>query len=71
MTVKRLDSNQPDSFTFNKEDNDLIEKILKNYPKDRKQSAVVPSLYIAQKEQVVGFLKKQYQKLLKFLICLK
>ena len=49
MTVKRLDSNQPDSFTFNKEDNDLIEKILKNYPKDRKQSAVVPSLYIAQK----------------------
>ena len=30
MTVKRLDSNQPDSFTFNKEDNDLIEKILKN-----------------------------------------
>ena len=49
MTVKRLDSNQPDSFSFNKEDNDLIEKILKNYPKDRKQSAVVPSLYIAQK----------------------
>lgn len=49
MTVKRLDINQPDSFTFNKEDNDLIKKILKNYPKDRKQSAVVPSLYIAQK----------------------
>ena len=23
MTVKRLDSNQPDSFSFNKEDNDL------------------------------------------------
>ena len=58
MTVKRLDSNQPDSFTFNKEDNDLIEKILKNYPKDRKQSAVVPSLYIAQK-RAGGWLPEQ------------
>ena len=49
MTVKRLDSNQPETFSFSKKDNELIEKILKNYPKDRKQSAVVPSLYIAQK----------------------
>ena len=49
MTVKRLDSNQPEIFSFSKKDNELIEKILKNYPKDRKQSAVVPSLYIAQK----------------------
>ena len=49
MTIKRLDSNQPETFSFNKKDNELIEKILKNYPKDRKQSAVVPSLYIAQK----------------------
>lgn len=49
MTVKRLDSNQPETFSFSKKDNEFIEKILKNYPKDRKQSAVVPSLYIAQK----------------------
>ena len=49
MTVKRLDRNQPVSFSFKKEDEELIENILKNYPKDRKQSAVVPSLYIAQK----------------------
>ena len=49
MTVKRLDSNQPETFSFSKKDKELIEKILKNYPKDRKQSAVVPSLYIAQK----------------------
>ena len=49
MTVKRLDSNQPEIFSFSKKDKELIEKILKNYPKDRKQSAVVPSLYIAQK----------------------
>ena len=49
MTVKRLDSIQPETFSFSKKDNELIKKILKNYPKDRKQSAVVPSLYIAQK----------------------
>ena len=49
MTVKRLDRNQPVSFSFKKEDEELIQNILKNYPKDRKQSAVVPSLYIAQK----------------------
>ena len=49
MTVKRLDSNQPEAFSFSNKDNELIEKIIKNYPKDRKQSAVVPTLYIAQK----------------------
>ena len=49
MTVKRLDRNQPVSFSFKKEDEELIENILKNYPEDRKQSAVVPILYIAQK----------------------
>jgi len=49
MTVKRLDSNQPETFSFSIKDNELIEKIIKNYPKDRKQSAVVPALYIAQK----------------------
>ena len=49
MTIKRLDINQPETFSFSKKDNELIDKIIKNYPKDRKQSAVVPSLYIAQK----------------------
>ena len=36
MTVKRLDRNQPVSFSFKKEDEELIENILKNYPEDRK-----------------------------------
>ena len=49
MTVKRLDRNQPEKFSFSSKDSELIEKIIKNYPKDRKQSAVVPTLYIAQK----------------------
>ena len=46
MTIKRLDINQPETFSFSKKDNELIDKIIKNYPKDRKQSAVVPSLYM-------------------------
>ena len=49
MTIKRLDINQPETFSFSKKDHEIIDKIIKNYPKDRKQSAVVPSLYIAQK----------------------
>ena len=46
MTIKRLDVNQPDSFSFSKEDITLINNTIQNYPENRKQSAVVPSLYI-------------------------
>lgn len=49
MTIKRLDINQPNSFSFSDEDLKVINKIIQNYPEGRKQSAVVPSLYIAQK----------------------
>ena len=49
MTIKRLDINQPNSFSFSDGDLKVINKIIQNYPEGRKQSAVVPSLYIAQK----------------------
>ena len=58
MTVKRLDVNQPDSFSFSKEDITLINNTIQNYPENRKQSAVVPSLYIAQK-RAGGWLPEQ------------
>ena len=58
MTVKRLDVNQPESFSFNKEDIALINNTIQNYPESRKQSAVVPSLYIAQK-RAGGWLPEQ------------
>ena len=58
MTVKRLDSNQPKSFSFSKEDIALINNTIQNYPDGRKQSAVVPSLYIAQK-RAGGWLPEQ------------
>ena len=58
MTVKRLDVNQPESFSFSKEDIALINNTIQNYPESRKQSAVVPSLYIAQK-RAGGWLPEQ------------
>ena len=58
MTVKRLDVNQPVSFSFSKEDIALINNTIQNYPESRKQSAVVPSLYIAQK-RAGGWLPEQ------------
>ena len=58
MTVKILDSNQPKSFSFSKEDIALINNTIQNYPDGRKQSAVVPSLYIAQK-RAGGWLPEQ------------
>lgn len=58
MTVKRLDVNQPESFSFSKEDIALINNTIENYPESRKQSAVVPSLYIAQK-RAGGWLPEQ------------
>ena len=58
MTVKRLDVNQPESFSFSKEDIALINNTIQNYPDGRKQSAVVPSLYIAQK-RAGGWLPEQ------------
>ena len=58
MTIKRLDINQPKSFSFNEEDLNLINETIQNYPESRKQSAVVPSLYIAQK-RAGGWLPEQ------------
>ena len=58
MTIKRLDINQPKSFSFNEEDLNLINQTIQNYPESRKQSAVVPSLYIAQK-RAGGWLPEQ------------
>ncbi len=41
---------QPESFTFTEENKSEIEKILARYPHDRKASAVMPLLTLAQKQ---------------------
>ena len=47
---KKVHSEQPKNFEFSNQNLKLVEDILKKYPKERKKSAVMPLLYIAQKQ---------------------
>ena len=50
MSLKKIHDQQPESFEFSKENKDVAEKILKKYPEDRKKSAVMPFLYLTQRQ---------------------
>ena len=50
MSFKKISKDQPDNFKFNEKNLIASEKIISNYPKDKKQSAVMAFLYIAQKQ---------------------
>ena len=50
MSLKKIHDQQPESFEFTKENKNNAEKILKKYPVNRKKSAVMPFLYLAQKQ---------------------
>ena len=50
MTVRRLPDNQDINFKFDNQDLKFLNSLLENYPKDKKQSAVVPSLFYAQRK---------------------
>ena len=50
MSLKKVHDKQPDNFEFNKKNLDEINIILKRYPKKNKKSAVMPLLYLAQKQ---------------------
>ena len=50
MSLKKVHSEQPKNFEFSNQNLKLVEDILKKYPKERKKSAVMPLLYIAQKQ---------------------
>ena len=50
MTVRRLADNQDTNFKFDNQDLKFLNSLLENYPKDKKQSAVVPSLFYAQRK---------------------
>ena len=47
MTVRRLADNQDIDFNFDDKDLIFLNSLLENYPNDKKQSAVVPSLFYA------------------------
>ena len=50
MSVKRVHDNQPKEFKFSSENLKKVEEILKRYPKKNKKSAVMPLLYLAQRQ---------------------
>ena len=50
MSLKKVAQNQPKDFEFSKENLVLAEKILRKYPKGKKKSAVMPLLYLAQRQ---------------------
>ena len=50
MSLKKIHDQQPEFFNFTEENKNAAEKILKKYPNDRKKSAVMPFLYLAQNQ---------------------
>ena len=50
MSLKKVHDDQPKEFKFSEENLKKIEEILKKYPKKNKKSAVMPLLYLAQRQ---------------------
>ena len=50
MSLKKIHDDQPKEFKFNGENLKKVEEILKRYPERNKKSAVMPFLYLAQKQ---------------------
>ncbi len=49
MSLKKISKIQPEKFVFTKENVQVADKIIKNYPDGKKQSAVMALLYLAPK----------------------
>ena len=50
MSLKKISGDQPENFKFSQENIELAEEILKKYPEKNKKSALMPLLYLAQKQ---------------------
>tara|TARA_A100001011_G_scaffold312171_1_gene329458 strand:- start:913 stop:1512 length:600 start_codon:yes stop_codon:yes gene_type:complete len=50
MSIKKVHNDQPKDFVFSKENLKIANDILKKYPEKNKKSAVMPFLYLAQKQ---------------------
>ena len=50
MSIKKIHDNQPNEFKFSDENLKKIEQILNKYPEKNKKSAVMPLLYLAQRQ---------------------
>ena len=50
MSVKKVATNQPDFFQFSEENLNKAKKIIKKYPEKKQASALMPLLYLVQKQ---------------------
>ena len=50
MSVKKVHDNQPKEFKFSQDNLKKVDEILKKYQKKNKKSAVMPLLYLAQRQ---------------------
>ena len=50
MSLKKVHDNQPETFEFTEKTLSLANEIFAKYPKERKKSAVMPLLYLAQNQ---------------------
>ena len=50
MTLRKISKDQPENFEFDQENLEEAQRILSKYPKNKKQSAVMSLLYLAQKQ---------------------
>ena len=50
MSLKKISKIQPEKFVFSQENIQLADKIIKNYPDGKQQSAVMALLYLAQRQ---------------------
>jgi len=50
MNVKKVATNQPDFFQFSEENLNIAKKIIKKYPEKKQASALMPLLYLVQKQ---------------------
>ena len=50
MSLKKVHDNQPLEFKFSEENLKKAEEILTKYPEKNRKSAVMPFLYLAQKQ---------------------
>tara|TARA_B100000965_G_C19253822_1_gene609970 strand:- start:52 stop:660 length:609 start_codon:yes stop_codon:yes gene_type:complete len=50
MSIKKISKDQPEKFEFNSDNLELSKIIINKYPKGKQQSAVMPLLYLVQKQ---------------------
>ena len=50
MSLKKIHTQQPKAFEFTQENLSIANKVLLKYPKKNKKSALMPLLYLAQKQ---------------------